>query len=345
VKRWIVLLLILSAALSCEKSQTERFYGDISGTVTDEQTGDPLVGATVYIVSQQDATQTTTDAAGGFTITHLETGSRTLHADMTGYSSDEIAVDVAPSITAAAAFTLTAGATYGDISGKVVDAQNGANIAGATVYIVGDQASTQTTTDASGNYSITHVLSGSRMVHAEKTGYNSNEVTVTVAESTPATANLTLLSIVFASGKYTIVTTWGATPTDLDSHLWVPNGTPYHLYYSSRGDSDGTLDTMPFAGLDKDDVNGYGPETVTIQKTGSAAYYAGNYRFYIYNFTQANNMAGCGATVRVYDDGSLIKTYNVPASGTGDYWWVFDLNGSTFTDHNVLQAADPGAPP
>jgi hypothetical protein len=235
---------------------------------------------------------------------------------------------------------------YGDIKGTVVNAQTGAPLAGVTVYVVGAQTATTTTTDGTGTYSITRSVAGAQVVRAELANYNTNEISVTVpSNSTLENANLALLSLVFAAGKIAIITTWDTEPQDVDSHLWVPNGTPFHLFYSDRGDDDGTLDTDPFAGLDADDTDGFGPETVSIGKTGANPHYNGNYRFFLHNYSQTDNFIGSGATVRVYDSGTLIKTYTIPATGTGIYWHVFDLNGTTFTDVNVIQATEPTAPP
>ena len=55
-----------------------------------------------------------------------------------------------------------------------------------------------------------------------------------------------------------IVLTWGAQPTDLDSHLTGPNtdATRFHVYYAGRG----SFTSAPFAGLDVDDVSSIGPD-------------------------------------------------------------------------------------
>ena len=50
-----------------------------------------------------------------------------------------------------------------------------------------------------------------------------------------------------------IVLNWGERPYDLDSHIVFPGN---HVYFSEMSGTD--------AQLDVDDVNGYGPETITL---------------------------------------------------------------------------------
>ena len=54
--------------------------------------------------------------------------------------------------------------------------------------------------------------------------------------------------------RATMRLTWGASPSDIDSHLRTPDGS--HVFYSSKG----SLTTTPFASLDVDDVDGFGPK-------------------------------------------------------------------------------------
>ncbi|RJP49241.1 MAG: hypothetical protein C4583_12945 [Anaerolineaceae bacterium] len=130
------------------------------------------------------------------------------------------------------------------------------------------------------------------------------------------------------------VLTWGSSPSDLDSHLWLPPATPYHVYFARRG----SQTAFPFASLDRDDVNGYGPETI-----GILSYYAGTYKYAVYQYSSSGTLSASGAQVRVYRYGALIQTYNVP-SGTGRWWYVLDVNGSSgaITPRNYLTSTQPG---
>ncbi len=236
-------------------------------------------------------------------------------------------------------------AGYGDITGKVVNAATGNPINGATVYMVGAQGTTSTTSNASGDYTITDAPAGSRVVQGEMATYNSATATAEVpVDATVSDVNLALLPVAFATGKITIILTWGADPTDLDSYLHVPNGLPYYVVsYMQLGN----IGADPFALLDLDDTSSFGPETTTIDNTGVNPHFPGTYRFVVNNFS-TGGMAISDAVVKVYNEGILVKTYNVAnAAGTltGDFWHVFDLTGTTFTDVNTVLVADPGSPP
>ena len=66
----------------------------------------------------------------------------------------------------------------------------------------------------------------------------------------------------------------------MDSHLITPeiDSLNYHISYSERGSSD----SAPFVVLDVDDVDGFGPETITIKKleNGTYSYYVHQYSNY-----------------------------------------------------------------
>ncbi len=127
-----------------------------------------------------------------------------------------------------------------------------------------------------------------------------------------------------------IVLSWGATPPDLDSHLWYNNA---HVYFSKK--------EGPQANLDVDDTDSYGPETITIEekKPGTEYYYA------VHDFTNidhphANALSQSEAKVFVYVGQSLVKTYYVPKNKTGNLWTVFKITaGGDIEDINSFTAS------
>ena len=232
----------------------------------------------------------------------------------------------------------------GTVEGKITDGSSGSGISGATVYITGSP-SLSDTSDGSGNYSITNAPIGSISVTASKTNFTDASTSATLTESTTTSdVNITLLPTSYSSGKYVVVLTWGQNPADIDAHLYVPNGGPFEVYYAAKGDNDGTLDTNPFAGLDVDDTTSFGPETMSYKKTAGEAHYDGTYRYFVHKFSGTGNLTDSGAVVKVYDSGTLVKTYTVPTSGTGTYWHVFDHSDETITDVNTIQVGKPAAP-
>ena len=124
------------------------------------------------------------------------------------------------------------------------------------------------------------------------------------------------------------VLTWGATPKDLDLHLITPyiSGTQYEIWYSAL--NLGSLTEVPYAHLDTDDTDGYGPEQIQV-----AQFYPGMYQVFVHNYQDIQGdtgpLANCGAQVKIYVDDVLTETIDVPTTGSGLYWDVGYVNGST----------------
>jgi len=129
------------------------------------------------------------------------------------------------------------------------------------------------------------------------------------------------------------VLTWGANPSDLDSHLSYKNN---HIYFESKkGDQ---------AHLDVDDITSYGPETITIVKKKQGE----KYLYSVHNYSDDNSPTSkglgiSGATVRVYIGQTLVRTYKATPQKVGNIWIVFgidengafrDINSYTGTKHS-----------
>ena len=142
---------------------------------------------------------------------------------------------------------------------------------------------------------------------------NTNGVTVSVGSN--VTCNFTNLPA--TDSHLGIRLTWGAAPSDLDSHLYIPNG--YEVFYSAKG----SLVSSPYAGLDLDDVTGFGPENITVVKR-----MRGTYQYFVHNFsgTFSPGMTGSPARVELIRNGGT-TTYVPPPEGEGTsrYWHVFNV--------------------
>ncbi len=141
------------------------------------------------------------------------------------------------------------------------------------------------------------------------------------------------------ANSFRLVLLWGDSPSDLDSHLTTPlvGGQNYHVYYASRGSVLGA----PFANLDVDDVNGKGPETITITN-----FSPGTYTYYIHQFTTEGSFATSAAVARIYTSAGLFATLPVPTTGSGRYWYVCQIDGQTkaVTVLNYLASSPPVTP-
>src|SRR5699024_8185646 len=77
--------MVLCAAVPVYEQQ-------VSGTVTDEETGEPIPGANIYISELQ--TGAATDAEGMYEITNIEPGTYSLTASYVGYEEYETTFDI-----------------------------------------------------------------------------------------------------------------------------------------------------------------------------------------------------------------------------------------------------------
>ncbi len=216
----------------------------------------------------------------------------------------------------------------GSLSGRIVDATNGAAIEGVTVTLSGTAQRT-TATGSDGTYSFADLPAGPYAVTAEKDDYITEMREASVAGS-PVVVNIVMSPTIHGS-QYRIVLTWGTTPRDLDSHLWV--GDDYHVYYSTPGSSS----SPPYAELDRDHTDGEGPETITIHQL------TGPYKYAVHNFTGTPSLTASNAIVRVYTGSQLVRTFTVPTSGSGLWWYVFDMSPSgAITSRDYLTDTPPG---
>jgi uncharacterized protein YfaP (DUF2135 family) len=223
---------------------------------------------------------------------------------------------------------------FGTLSGYITDGQTGNPIAGATVFIVGNQSASETTTDGTGKYTIANTSAGDKVVSISKTGFMTQTPQVFITKNITTSLSISLFTPAYASNKIIAILSWNLAVDDLDSHLFVPenaSGPAYHVYYNDRGNNGST----PFAGLDVDDFDGLGPETIVMDWNGTALNYPRTYRYFVHNFTQEFNdqsdpgsgipLTSTEAQVRVYKNGIFQSSFKVPAGCVTYHWHVFDM--------------------
>ena len=126
------------------------------------------------------------------------------------------------------------------------------------------------------------------------------------------------------SGQFRVILTWGLNPDDLDSHMTGPNadGSRWHVLWSNK--TGGGV-----CGLDVDNTNSYGPETVTCPSTGSVgALRNGVYRYSVHHYAGSGTIGTSGAAVRLEFANGTVYNYTPPSSGWVSYddvWTVFEL--------------------
>ncbi len=135
-----------------------------------------------------------------------------------------------------------------------------------------------------------------------------------------------------------IILTWGSNPTDMDSHLITPeiDSVSFHISYSDTGNSE----SAPFVVLDLDDVDGFGPETITIKKLE-----AGRYTYYVHQYSNDGRMSESKGSVQIFDSPNCTGSiFNIPEQGEGRYWDVFKINGENgnISETNEIVDTIPG---
>ncbi|HEV8627572.1 MAG TPA: carboxypeptidase regulatory-like domain-containing protein, partial [Acidimicrobiia bacterium] len=147
-------------------NQAPRIAGTLTGTVTDQSTGNPIQGASVRAVGPTDRT-TFTGADGTYRIV-LQVGSYDVTASHFGHLSETATgVVINQDQTTTQNFALTPAPSH-SVSGHVRDDSSNP-LAGATVTIQGTPIP-PATTDASGAYSFASVPEGTYDVTAEAGG-------------------------------------------------------------------------------------------------------------------------------------------------------------------------------
>jgi len=319
--------------------------GTVEGTVTE---GNPfsviLVQAVTVEVMSRDESVTystvLTDVNGDFTAPDIPAGDIRVYFRLVGYveTFGDYTLPDNNSIRANVSLAPDAAGT-GTVSGNFIDATLGppnVPIDGVSVTLyqhinqtsgtVGGSA----TSAADGSFSIAAVPNGTYTLVATHPLFTDD--IYQVVSVTGQTMNYTDLTMSpqLAIGEIRIVMSWGYNPTDLDSHLYTPDigGSTYHVFFADRG----SLAGNPYAELDRDDVDRYGPETITIAQSfdGQYDYYVHNYAAEVYG--EPTQLSSSGCVVKVYDASGLFATFYVPAASrlTSQYnWWVFSYNGTT----------------
>lgn len=114
-------------------------------------------------------------------------------------------------------------------------------------------------------------------------------------------------------GKLRIVLDWGASPSDLDAHLVKHN--EYHISYRHM------KNFREKVWLDRDDRDGYGPETITVIKPKSE----GSYDYYVHDYTQSGSIGKSRAHVHIYSSTGISHSFQIKPTLSGNRWLVFSI--------------------
>lgn len=123
-------LLLVPAALA-------QATGVVVGTVTDAETGDPLIGANVSVPALHQGV--TADLSGRYRLADVPAGTHTLRVTFVGYEAEEVTVEVPPGTTVQADVALSPGADLQEVT-VVGDVALSGRVAGVAVQGINGQA-------------------------------------------------------------------------------------------------------------------------------------------------------------------------------------------------------------
>lgn len=351
-----MLLAFLFILPSCTKDETdepEETTGiSINGQILNV-TDTGVKGATVTFAGPTKTHTATTDAEGNYSISGLSEGMYTVTLEAIGYITSSIA-DVSVSEGSTHNFDIFGAAT---VYGKVLNSQTGQGVANVEIaFYSTDSKSTndfeyvvfKLYSNAEGIYHLGELPSGFFNVRMSAPGFNDNEIlNVEVTNGENNIGEATIVEQV-EEGDVRIVLSWGEYPLDLDSHFTGPttSGNRFHVYYNDQYVDDGTI-----ANLDVDDVESYGPETITINQ-----YLSGVYRFSVHNYDNDGPDGGqeiydSPAKVEIFDSNGLIASFSPKpfTAGAGNTWRVFEftisndvVNITTLDEYVYVENEDDG---
>jgi hypothetical protein len=220
---------------------------------------------------------------------------------------------------------------FGSVTGLVVSALTGSPLGGASLALQGGGPPRNVMTDSAGRYSFYIVTPGGYTLSAAASGFITATQGATIAGGQNITAApIALTAPLASSSQYRVVVAW-QTGIDLDGHLTGPAASGrFHVWWNEETN----LVNPVTAQLDRDDLTGAGPETVTFTAGN------GDYNFSVHNYMGRDasgsvNLAQSGVTVRVYQGNQQVAFINAP-SGGGTLWKVFRITNGVLSMVNQL---------
>ncbi|MBN2460549.1 MAG: carboxypeptidase regulatory-like domain-containing protein, partial [Candidatus Cloacimonetes bacterium] len=206
------------------------------------------------------------------------------------------------------------------ILGSVIDAASGQPLPEAKISLTDYTRETwDMLSDQEGKF-IFNVDIGEYKLDVAKPGYIGYSYLIRMgADETPREVTCALSEEI---REYRIVLTWNRKPEDLDAHLTGPHpqGDIFHIWYRNK---------IIIAGkdfLDCDDMNGYGPETITIYEPAKGEYYYSVHDYSNRNKKRSNRLSYSNARVQVYGENRLLAAFEVPVDQKGNCWHVFKID-------------------
>ena len=301
----------------------------------------PITEARVEIVAEDSCLYLRPDSNGNYS-QPLVAGEYPVTVTADGYIDFHAYATIEKDLTTYMETFLMVEGEEGDIGsaiGKITNAMTGNGVGDVKLDVrsgwnntdKGDILTT-VTTNASGDYIVTLPI-GNYTLIASKDGFVSNTVNIVVQKDMSTLKNGSITPII-SGNKFRVVLTWGASPSDLDSHVVgkLSNGNQFHVYFSDKSEYDGSVEVC---NLDVDDTTSYGPETITLNTTTDNPYY-----YYIHRWSDHGLLATSNAQINLYQGENLVATFNVPTDqAEGRYWNVFAIKNGELIVNNTITSS------
>jgi hypothetical protein len=219
------------------------------------------------------------------------------------------------------------------VGGVLSDAQSASiRLEGAEVRVSTTDGATVLDTDtakSSGDYWV-HLPVGTFLFTVKKEGYITAKRNVTILGYTPVGGAADMaLSQVLGEGEWRVVVEWDKKSRDIDSHVfWKEHA--QHVYWARLSVND--YASGIHVTLDRDDVSGYGPETVSFAGIGECKMTSSCLvKFAVDNYTPEDKCLGdSNIHVKLYKGETMDSEYVVPKCAgcppQGEHYVVFTLD-------------------
>lgn len=329
----------------------DRESGELVGQVVDAVENDPLHRASIKVYRNDHVVSSIETSEDGTYNARLAPGIYQVEVSHEGYITERSQVEITSAIATTYDSRLQlVGDEYsgiGTVSGQIINAVDGTGIVEATIEIrkgknqtSGEVVETLTTNEY-GYYEV-ELPGGNYTMALSAEGYITSQANILVIGGKVIDEqNGTLSPVGVIDENLRIILTWGEQPWDLDSHLTGPRADSgrFHIYY---GNSD-YQDMANNVNLDRDDIDSYGPETVTVINKMQA----GTYTYAVHNYTgryldedNQFDLSTSGAKVQIYRENMLLETFNVPVNKSGNSWRVFEIVDGQIIPINQVETID-----
>lgn len=314
-------------------NECTRGNGDYEGYVKRADNDVPIHNAKIQIIQNNRMKDTTyTDSHGYFKGIKLNSGNYKIRVSASGYKPYEQSFNIIGGQTTALETQLMI-SNENELEGKrcsgvITDAYTGGAISGATItvqskFLFGDnEIVAQTTSNEDGSYEFNAPI-GNYEITVEKEDYVTNtKPLIIIKDRDDLYISLSPKNQPSVEGNLRAVLRWGDEPEDLDSHM-VSSGENRisHVYYDNMSENNMNLDV--------DDIDSYGPETISISKTDN-----GVYSYYVHDYTNKSSndsteLSNSGAYIQLYSGNTLLYKIDIPQNQSGTLWHVFDYDSKT----------------